>query len=140
MQAKLSGNIFAGPAEGVSNGFASMTLNDQLSFQPSGDQGIGFQVATGVLTVNVNTASPTWRTLTGVGPTDVVTHGNLLYAKSNASMLLRLTFDDGSGGDVLSIIPINGGPVILPLDQSRFLKLLEVQGSGQLLYFVCGNS
>ena len=137
MQAKLSGSIIAGPAEGVSNGFASMTLNDQLSFQPSGDQGIAFQVATGVLTCNVNTASPSWRTLAGVGSTDIVTQGNLLYVKSSGNLWLRLTFKDTT--DVVSAFPINGGPLIMPFDVAHYLKLLEVQGSGQLLYFVCGN-
>jgi hypothetical protein len=141
MQAKLSGNIIAGPAEGVSNGFASMTLNDQLSFQPSGDQGIAFQVATGVLTCNVSTASPSWRTLAGVGgAADAVSQGNLLYAKSNGQMFLRITFENGSDPDIVSIYPLNGGPLIMPIDPARYLKLLEVQGSGQLLYFVCGNS
>jgi hypothetical protein len=140
MQAKLTGTLRAGPAEGVSNGFASMTLDDQLSFQPSGDQGIAFQVATGVLTTNVSTASPSWRTLSGIGASDVVTQGNLLYAKSNGQMFLRLTFENGSDPDIVSIVPLNGGPIILPIDQARYLKLLEVQGTGQLLYFVCGNS
>lgn len=139
MQAKLSGNLYAGPAEGVSGGFDSMTLNEQLSFQPSGDQGIGFQVGDGVLTVNVATNSPSWRTLHGVGPGETVTQGILFYAKSSGALLLRLTFDDGVGGSIVSIFPISGGPILMPLDATKFLKLLEVQGQGRLIYFVCGN-
>lgn len=97
----------------------------------------GFSVATGVLTRKLNSVG-SFVALQGVGATDTVTKGTFLYFKSDALIELRLTTDDGVGGSVVAIIPPSGF-VMLELDATKFLKLLEARGVASLEYFVCGN-
>jgi hypothetical protein len=134
----LQGNLRAGSADGVSTGFQTMVITDQIGFP---EPGLSFQVSTGVQSANVSSPSA-FTTLQGLGPTGApVKKGIFLYVKVNSSMLLQLTFDDGAGGDIVSIVPLaaNNPPLILPIDTTKFLKLLEAKGSGQIVYFVCGN-
>lgn len=139
MLLKLQGSIIGGPPSGVSTGYGTMTVTDQLGFP--GD-GLSYQVSTGVQTMNMpSAAAAAFVELQGVGPDAPVTRGTFLYAKTQSQIQLRLTLDDGVGGDIVSVIPLSpqAAPLLLPCTPTNFLKLLEAKGSGQLLYFVCGD-
>lgn len=139
MQLLITGSLIAGPPEGVSTGFDTMRVNEPLLFTPDGVEGVGFGVGTGILKRNV--ASPAaFVALQGVGATDTVTRGKVLYLKTNAPMLIRISNDDGAGGTTTATIPIEGGPMLLRFQAAKFLKLLEVQGSGQLAYLIVGDT
>jgi hypothetical protein len=92
-------------------------------------------VHTGVQLRDVNTL--VYVVLSGLGSSDSVTQANFLYVRTNAPMLLRLTFEDGASPDIVSVVPING-VYILEVDQNRYLKLLEVLGQGKIEWFVSG--
>ncbi len=131
---RLAGSIDAGPPSSTSESFPASSFSVPLRFRENTK---GFSVATGVLTRNL--ASPgAFVALQGVGPTDSVTKGTFLYLKSDALIDVRVTTDDGVGGSVLAIIPPSGF-VLLELDATKFLKLLEAKGTARLEYFVCGN-
>jgi hypothetical protein len=72
-----------------------------------------------------------------VGTNEAVTKGSFLYARASAAMLLRLTTDDGAGGSVLAVLPIDG-LLVFEVDPDKFLKLLEAQGEGTLEFLVSG--
>jgi len=103
---------------------------------------ISAPVHTGLAKRLVATPAPGWVALSGVGATDTVTRGQFLFFKASAPVLVRLTLDDGSGGDVvLDPLPIDTlAPLILCFQSAKFLKLLEVQGSGTVHYLVSGQS
>ena len=75
--------------------------------------------------------------LTGVGASDTVTQANFLYLRTNAPMLVRLTFEDGANPDIVAIVPVFG-VFVYEVDVSRYLKLVEVLGSGQVEWFASG--
>ncbi len=130
----LSGILVAGPSSG-GDVFPGSSFQVPLSF---GDGSKQFGVATGILTQQI--ASPSaFHGLAGVGAGGVVTQGAFLYFKTRASMLLRLTVDDGAGGVETSVVPVQG-IFVLEFSTSRPLELLEVQGSGPVEYFVSGAS
>ena len=137
-QLTIGGSLAAGPPQGVNNGFPGGRITIPLSFG-QGTDGLAFNVATGILSRNVQSLS-SFVPLQGVGDTDTVTKGAFLYFKSSTDIELRITLDDGVGGDkVIDGITVNGGPFIWPFSSSKFLKLLEAKGSGQVEYFVCGQ-
>jgi hypothetical protein len=96
-----------------------------------------FNAATGILSYQVNAPS-VYQTLEGVGVGRTVTRGNFLYFKCNTQLSLRLTTDDGVGGSVVSVVPVYG-LVVLEIDDAKYLKLLEVLGSGLVEYLVSGQ-
>tara|TARA_Y100000034_G_C6819181_1_gene368767 strand:+ start:274 stop:462 length:189 start_codon:yes stop_codon:yes gene_type:complete len=61
-----------------------------------------------------------------------------LYFKSDAPLTLRLTTDDGAGGDVVAVVPIHG-LAIMEFNSTNFLKTLEAQGTAKVEYFLSGN-
>lgn len=134
-QIDLSGSLTAGPPS-AGSGFpsASEVIGLQLLSSPKSSG-----VATGALVRTIAVADPTWLALSGVGATDTVTKCDTLVVRCTSSLLFRLTTDDGAGGDVVSIVPIQG-LLLLEFPADKFLKLLEVQGTGQLQYFVSGQS
>jgi hypothetical protein len=97
-----------------------------------------FNAATGILCYTLASPSPAYQTLEGVGPGRTVPKGNFLYFKTTSQVQLRLTTDDGLGGSVLSLLPVYG-LVVLEIDDSKYLKLLEAQGSGPIEYLVSGT-
>jgi hypothetical protein len=135
-QLTIGGNLTAGPPQGVNTGFPGIRATIPLTFL-QGSEGIGYSVATGILQRTLNSPSA-FAELQGVGADDTVTHGSFLYFKSGSDVIVRVTTDDGNGGDVEAEIPINGGPLIIPFQSGKFLKALAAKGSGVLEYFVCG--
>jgi hypothetical protein len=95
----------------------------------------GYGQATGVLSRTISSPSA----FIDLGePGNAVTKATFLYLKSDAPLDVRLTTDDGSGGDVVAVVPVEG-LCLLEFSSSKHLKLLEVQGSGRLEYFVSGD-
>ena len=72
-----------------------------------------------------------------VGPGEAVTKGTFLYVRSSTAMQIRMTTDDGTGGNVVAIVPIYG-PMVIEFDETKFLKLLEGLGTGVIEYLVSG--
>lgn len=134
-QVSLNGSLTAGPQTAGSD-FPSSTVAIalQLLTEPKSSG-----VASGVISRQVASPSPAWLTLQGVGEDDTVTKGDTLYVRCSSALLLRLTTDDGSGGDVLAgPVPVQG-TLLLEFQPSTFLKKLEVQGTGQIEYFISGQ-
>lgn len=93
-------------------------------------------VDTGVMKRNL--ASPAaYVTLSGVGATDTVTQGSFLYLRTNAPMLLRLTTFNPAGASVVSVFPVLG-LFVTEFDPSRYLTLVEIQGTGVVEYLAGG--
>ena len=102
---------------------------------------ISAPVHTGLAKRSVATPAPGWAALSGVGAGDTVTRGQFIFLKVNAPVLVRLTYDDGVGGDVLVVLPVDAlAPLILCLQGAKFLKGVEVQGSCTVHYLVSGQS
>lgn len=129
----VSGTLQLGPANVSDSSFPAAVVNITLSLK-AGDQKIATVSDKGVRLL----ASPSvFVDMRCVGPGEAVTKGTLLYVRSSVPMLLRLTTDDGAGGSVLAVIPIDG-LYVHEVDQNKFLKLLEAQGQGTIEFLVSG--
>ena len=135
-QVRLDGTLQAGPPNGVAPTQDRSILTTALALK-GGAGSKPFQVATGILELNIINSS--YQALPGVGAAPAVTHADTLYFFSNSPILLQLTTDDGAGGNVLSVLPVDG-LLILEFNASRFLKLVEVLGQAQIEYFASGPS
>jgi hypothetical protein len=133
-QLTLSGNLVAGPPLATSDSFPAARINLPIRLL---EGTLGYSVATGILSRNLS--SPlAYIALQGVGPADTVTKALFLYLKSDAAFSLRLTFDDGLGGDIVAVLPSTRLIAGMQFDSMQFLKLIEAKGSAKLEYFVCG--
>lgn len=132
---ELKGSVVAGaPNCGGCEDGALITMS--LGFK-GGCCAKPYNVATGGNPRNVQSPG-VYLTLTDIGPTGVVTRADTLILWTRALMLFRLTTDDGLGGSVVSVVPVDG-LFIVEFPSTRFLKLLEVQGSGIINYFASGQ-
>lgn len=134
-QLKISGSLIAGPPGSVSAPLPAMVATAPLSTKTDPK---GYERATGILQ-----RSETWAAFTDTGePGNVVKRGHFLYFKSDGPVQLRLTTDDGLGGNVLAVIPVDG-IYLSEIDEARYLKKLEVHTGAALVqfeYFVSGQS
>jgi len=78
-------------------------------------------------------------TLPNVGPTATVKQGDFLYLKANAAIEVRITNDDGAGGQVVALLP-PADFFMMTFSAARPLELLEVRGSATIAYLVSGPS
>lgn len=134
-QIKVNGNVIGGPAVVSTGTFPSARFDAIIALR---DGSKSFNAATGILSYNVASPGPAYQTLDGVGAARTVVKGNFLYFRTSSQIQLRLTTDDGIGGSVLSILPVYG-LLVVEFDDSKFLKLLEAQGSGMVEYLVSGS-
>lgn len=135
-QISLSGTIVAGPpCGGCCDGFGGTATTIPLSLSTTPKN---FGAATGTIQQQVNVASPSFGVLHGVGAGETVTKADVLAFKTASPLVLRLTTDDGSGGDVVAVVPVQGS-IVWEFPTNLFLKKLEVQGSGQIEYFLSGQ-
>lgn len=132
-QLKVEGSLIAGPPS-ATDVFPAGVLVHPLSTAQSPK---GFQVATGVLTRNLSSALA-YLAFPELGTNAAVTRANFLYIRTDSPMLVRMTTDDGSGGNVVSVVPIHGLG-LWEFQDAKYLKLLEVQGSGKIEYLLCGQ-
>lgn len=129
----LQGTLLAGPAKSSDSAFPSGLVNASFTLKPSTKP-----APVSVYDVR-NLASPSsFATLRGIGSGETVTQGNTLYLRTDAPMTLRLTFDDGAGGDVVASFPVDG-LFLIEAPVGKFLKLAEAQGVGVVEYFASGN-
>lgn len=77
--------------------------------------------------------------LTTVGPTAPVKQGDFLYLRANAAVEVRLTTDDGAGGQTVTTLPPTDF-LMMTFSATRPLELLEVRGTATIAYLVSGPS
>lgn len=131
-QLKLAGSLIAGPPSVSDGTFPASTISTPISTRENPKT---YARATGILT-----RTEAFGSFTDLGePGQVVKQATFLYFKSSTAIELQLTTDDGAGGDVLSIIPVDG-LCILEFDSNKFLKTLEMNGSATIEYFLSGPS
>ena len=130
----LSGSLIAGPPCSRECEFPSgiTTLSLGFRYQPK-----GYSVATGILQQNISIGSGSWVTLSTIGSGSTVTKCDTFYIRSNGPLSMELTTDDGSGGSVVAVLPLNGLS-LLEFDESKFLKLVRLSGTATIEYFACG--
>lgn len=132
---KLEGSLIGGPPSVCEGSFPSSQFLVQLGFANGCAK--QWEAATGVLTRNLQSPSALVA-LSGVGAGDTVTAGRVLYFKTNAEMLLEVTFHPSSGPDYVSLIPVRG-PVVLETPDNSYIVGLRCQGTGPLEYLVAGS-
>jgi len=135
-QVSLSGVLTAGPTGSGDAVFPAATFQAPLGLL--GGSAKQYGVATGILTRNLQSPSA-FVTLDGVGTAATVTQGSFLYFKTDGAIDLRITTDDGSGGQDVVVVPVQG-LLVMELPTNKPLELLEAQGSGKLEYLVAGSS
>lgn len=132
-QVSISGALQGGPT-GVSEAAfpaASILVPMKLSTDPK-----GFQQASGVLTRVLSDAN----VFVELGPIGRdVPRVNFLYVKGGGDYRLRLTFDDGMGGDVV-VTSDQTGFYMAEFPTTRFVKKVEIAAAITIEYFASGNS
>lgn len=140
-QVKVTGTLQAGPPAATDGQFPSMLATAAITLKENPK---GYSRATGVLRRQETFAAFTVLNEVGVGA--AVTQGHFLWFKSNGPVEIRLTTDDGSGGDVLSVIPLDGAYMSefdIATGTGKFLKALELNTLGAAVlveYFIAGNA
>lgn len=136
-QVVISGTYQAGPPQ-VGAGFPQAIYTTPLVTSVSPKP---FSQGSGVLQRRVAVAAPAFVVLQGVGPTDAVQRGDLLYLRCDAGLLLRLSNTDPLaplGPPLVVVIPVMG-LVLLEFPASSPLVLLEAQGSATVEYAITGQ-
>lgn len=135
-QVSLSGVLTAGPTGTGDAVFPAATFTTPLGLLNGTAKQFG--VATGILTRNLNSTGA-FVTLDGVGAAATVTQGSFLYFKADGAIDLRITTDDGAGGQDVVVVPVHG-LAILEFSTTKPLELLEAQGAARLEYLVAGQT
>lgn len=130
-QIKLTGSIIGGPPNVTEGTFPASTIDIPLGTKESPK---AYQRATGILQRSI--AEVAWKAL--AEPGDTVTKANFLYFRTDSPLQLRLTTDDGAGGDVTATMTVQG-LVVLEFNTDNYLKQIEVLGTAQVEYFTSGN-
>lgn len=128
----LQGTLRAGPSSSSCSGsFPSGLVNVTFESSPA-------RKSTPVSCYHVRAVnSPaSYAALAGIGTNETVTQALILYLKTSGPMLVRITTEE-TPDDVVSVIPVDG-LMILEFQAARYLKLVEVQGSGTVEYFAGG--
>lgn len=136
-QLTIQGTITAGPPT-VGVGFPQMLANVQLASTPSPKS---FSRGSGVIQSQVQTVSPAFEPLQGVGPTDRVRRGDTLYFRCDAQLLLRLSQTDplNPNDPPLQRLLYVQGLCIVEFPPASPLVLLEAQGAATIEYLITGQ-
>ncbi len=129
----LKGTLLAGPPKASCSKFPGALVSSEFELRPPNK----VAAVTTYHVRNLNSAG-SYSGLDGVGSGETVTQATFLWLRIETEMLVRLTFDDGSGGSVVSVLQV-GGLLVLEIPPSKFLKLLEAQGVGVVEWFASGN-
>lgn len=132
-QVRLDGAFVVGPPSVSGGSFPSAQIITQLAMRDGSVK--LFDAASGVVQQQIDVDAPSYVTLSAAS---VVARGDLLYLRSDSAIVLRITRDDGVGGDVVILVPVHG-LLILEFQETLFMKLLEAQGSALIEYFVAGR-
>lgn len=133
-QIKLEGALIAGPPTATDILPASITTYP-LAF--SGGNSKSFSVGTGVLTRTLNSPNA-YVEFPELGTNAAVSRGNFFVMRCDAAMMVKITTDDGIGGDEVAVVPVQG-LAVLEFPDAKYLKKLEVKGSGKLEYLISGT-
>ena len=137
---KIDGTLTAGPPSACDSTFPGMVASTPLSTVGGGCNGKGYQVASGILAMMLNSPSAFVQMSEPNGTSGAaVTKANFLYLKSDAPISMRRTQDDGSGGNIIVTDPGFQGLVVMEFADINFLTKLELKGTSRIEYFVCGN-
>lgn len=135
-QILLTGQLIAGPSQGSNDAtFPQAQVSASLLLKKTPRT---YAVATGNIARSLN--SPlAFVALQGIGDDDTVTKGEILYLRSAEDIELRITTDDGLGGDVIEdVVPVSG-LYVREFPATKFLKLLEAKGESAIEYFASGQ-
>lgn len=122
------------PGSGIGSSFPGGAVNMPMTLTPTPKQSL-VRSGPDVRTIN---SSDAYVTLTGVGDDDAVTKANTLYLRNNGPMMVKLTFDSSPSADIESEFPLYG-TIVLECGDTKYLKKVEVKGSGTIEFFVSGN-
>ncbi len=128
----FQGTLQAGPPKSSAGAFPTSIVNAAFTLKPS------VKPAPVNVSQKRNLSSPSSYTSLDVGSSEAVTKANFLYVRTEAPFLFRITTDDGVGGSVVSVMPIDG-IFAMEAPPDKFIKLLEAQGTGVVEYFASGN-
>lgn len=132
-QVTLAGSIELDPRSGDFS-FPGASSSIPLSLTPAEKQ-VGAAFTCPIRQIS---SSDSYVVLEGVGDGAAVTQASLLYLRTGAPFLVRLTCADPNGGaDSVAVVPLHG-TAILEFQQAGFLKRLEVQGVGAVEYLASG--
>lgn len=134
-QVVADGTIQAGPASSGDGVFPSSTFDGQIRLRTSPKQYLACTGSTG----RAFNSPSSYVALPSIGTGGDVTKVDTLYIRSSSEVSLQLTTDDGAGGDVVAIIPLDGG-ILLEFPTTKYLKLLELKGSATIEYFASGQA
>lgn len=123
----------AGPPRSSTNAFPSGIVNAAFELRPPNK---GAAVSSGLVVRNLSSPS-SFVELGGVGDDQAVTQATVLYLRTTAKMIVRLT-QNGDSGDEVSVLYIDG-MLIQEFPTANYLKLLEAEGTGVIEYFASGN-
>lgn len=135
-QVRVDGALLSGPVvPGI--GFPSAIFTTQLSLSQNPRP---FSRGSGIVQTRVETPSPGYEPLQGVGPDDRVRRGDVLYLRCDAELELRLSqYDPLNPGTPLVRLLRVLGLVIIEFPSSSQLVLLEAQGASTLEYAIFGS-
>lgn len=129
----FKGTLQAGPPKSSTSGFPTGVTNASFDLKPAAKLA---PVSTGLQVRSL--ASPSAYVALDVGTNQAVTKANFLYVRTEAPFLLRVTYDDGAGGSIVSVVPVDG-LFVHEAPGDKFIKLLEAQGTGVIETFASGN-
>lgn len=129
----LKGTLLAGPPRSSTNAFPSGIANAPFELRPPNK---GAAVSSGLVVRNL--ASPSsFVELGGVGDDQAVTQATMLYFRTTAKIIVRLTMQ-GDSGDQIATLYVDG-LLIQEFPTANYLKLIEAEGTGMIEYFASGN-
>jgi hypothetical protein len=131
----LSGSLIAGPLGSSDCGFPATVDNIPITTSPT-QKAVAESIR---LARSLNSPSPTFVTLEGVGPTSTIVKGVFLYLRAQTKINIRVSTKADSGPDVVSVIPVQG-TVIMEFPDANYLTLLEASGVSQIEYLVGGGT
>ena len=133
-QLNISGAIIAGPPAGGEI-FPSAQINVPLQVRPNP---LSFGAATSVIEQTVTSPAPNvYVEIPHVGAGRTVTQANFLYLSTSGPVDVRLTCDDGIGGDVVSTFQ-SDGLLTMQFSTQKFLKKVELCGSTRIQFLATG--
>jgi hypothetical protein len=130
-QLSFTGQLICGPGSSSDSTFPAGSTSIPFATNPDPKPA---SVSTGDQIVTVN--NPSFAALPGIGSGGVVTQGTFLFIRTIGTMQVRTTTYNVAG-NVVAVEVINGMKAV-EYDPGAYLVLLEVQGSGQVEYFVSG--
>ncbi len=136
-QLTIAGTLLGGPVQ-VGAGFPQAIYTTQLALSQTPRP---FSKGSGVVQSTVNTPSPSYEPLQGVGPTDRVRYGDVLYLRCDGSLELRISQTDPLnplGPPLVRLLNVQGLQ-IMEFPPSSRLVLLEAQGSATVEYAIFGS-